>query len=160
RREDVALLAESLLERIAKRHGFRPRRLSRAALRAVGDARWPGNVRQLENVLEAAAVRACGDANEEIGGRDLFPDRPVQHEAEDKDLTFQEATRRFQRSLLEGELEATGWNVAKTARRLDLARSHVYNLISAFHLVRPGSAAPLEIRPPAREVDAAPFEER
>jgi Nif-specific regulatory protein len=33
-------------------------------------------------------------------------------------------------------LEDTGWNVAATARRLDLARSHVYNLIRAFGLER------------------------
>ena len=38
--------------------------------------------------------------------------------------------------ILQDALEAEGWNVVDTARRLDLARSHVYNLIRAFGLER------------------------
>ena len=49
-------------------------------------------------------------------------------------VTFQEATRRFQAKLLREALEAHGWNVVEAARRLDLARSHVYSLIRAFGL--------------------------
>jgi transcriptional regulator of acetoin/glycerol metabolism len=51
-------------------------------------------------------------------------------------LTFQEATRAFQRRLLLETLEATDWNVSEAARRLDIVRSHVYNLIHAFQLSR------------------------
>jgi DNA-binding NtrC family response regulator len=52
-------------------------------------------------------------------------------------LTFQEATRRFQAQLLRTTLESTGWNVGETARRLELARSHVYALIRGFEIERP-----------------------
>jgi Nif-specific regulatory protein len=52
------------------------------------------------------------------------------------DLTFQEATRRFQRKLLEEALNESGWNVSGTARRLGLARSHLYDLINAHGLQR------------------------
>ena len=51
-------------------------------------------------------------------------------------LTFQEATRLFQRDLLVHTLEDTRWNVAEAARRLGLARSHVYNLIALHELKR------------------------
>ena len=54
-------------------------------------------------------------------------------------LTFQEETQRFQAELLKSTLEATGYNIAAAARRLDLTRSHVYNLIRAFGLARDGS---------------------
>jgi hypothetical protein len=47
-------------------------------------------------------------------------------------LTFQGATRRFHARLLGNALEGSGWNVTEVARRLDLARSHVYTLIRAF----------------------------
>ena len=53
--------------------------------------------------------------------------------------SFQEATRDFQRRLLEQTLSATQWNVSEAARRLDLARSHVYNLINSFGLDRRSS---------------------
>lgn len=50
--------------------------------------------------------------------------------------TFQEATRDFQRDLLERTLQDLGWNVSATARRLKLARSHVHNLIRQHGLKR------------------------
>src|SRR5262249_37308076 len=48
--------------------------------------------------------------------------------------TFQQATREFQEELLRESLRETDWNVARTAERLDITRSHVYNLIHAFGL--------------------------
>jgi len=42
-------------------------------------------------------------------------------------VTFQEATRQFQARLLRDALEAVEWNVVEVVKRLDLARSHVYN---------------------------------
>jgi DNA-binding NtrC family response regulator len=67
--------------------------------------------------------------------------------------TFQEATRNFQRKLLEETLLATEWNVSEAARRLDLARSHVYNLIHSFGLSRRRAIASVEEVP---EAHAAP----
>ena len=108
------------------------------ALRALEAAEWPGNVRQLEHAIEAACIRAAGAgatadrrAPRLPGGR-----RRRRARMDGSAQTFQEATRRFQRELLARTLEETGWNVAATARRLDLARSHLYNLIKAFDLAR------------------------
>jgi len=50
--------------------------------------------------------------------------------------SFQEATRHFQRELLERTLVELGWNVSAAARRLKLARSHVHNLIRQHDLKR------------------------
>lgn len=50
--------------------------------------------------------------------------------------TFQQATSQFQRRFVEKTLLETGWNVSEAARRLGLARSHVYNLIRTFGLKR------------------------
>ena len=49
---------------------------------------------------------------------------------------FQEATRRYQSKLVRQTLEESGWNVVEAARRLDIARSHLYNLINAFGIER------------------------
>ena len=54
----------------------------------------------------------------------------------DRPPSFREATRRFQRELLTRELDDADWNVSEVARRLQLARSHVYNLIKVFELRR------------------------
>ena len=72
-----------------------------------------------------------------VEARHVFPESSAWSPGSEQH-TFQEATRRFQQDLLQKTLTDTGWNVAETARRLDLARSHVYNLIRAFGLAREG----------------------
>jgi Nif-specific regulatory protein len=139
RREDIGDLALHFLESARKRHSLPRLDLSRGALRALEAAEWPGNLRQLAHAIEAAAIRAAGEGVTQVEIRHVFPEAAGSPEAEDEPLTFQEATRRFQREILHKTLDETGWNVAETARRLDLARSHVYNLIKAFGLDRASS---------------------
>ena len=66
----------------------------------------------------------------------VFPTTEAEMNHAETYTTFQEATRHFQRDLLQRTLVETGWNVTEAARRLDLARSHVYNLIRAFGFER------------------------
>ena len=51
-------------------------------------------------------------------------------------VTLQQATREFQKRHVRAALENNDWNVTETARQLDLARSHLYNLINDFELRR------------------------
>jgi Nif-specific regulatory protein len=136
RREDLAELARELCRRVCERNQLPPLELSPGALRAIESAEWPGNIRELENALEAASIRAVGGGARGIEEHHVLPRASGVEVADDRTLTFQEATRRFQRDLLAKGLADTNWNVAETARRLDLARSHVYNLIQAFGLSR------------------------
>jgi Nif-specific regulatory protein len=139
RREDVPELAAFFCAHACGRHRLPALVLSPAALRAATEAPWPGNVRQLAHVVEAGAIRAAGEGAAQIEARHLFPATAPGGPArapEAEPPSFQEATRRFQRELLQRTLEATSWNVTETARQLDLARSHVYNLIRAFGLER------------------------
>ena len=135
--EDVPLLADFLLERAVRKYRLPRLRLSPAAAGAMTSAEWPGNVRELVNTLERAAVMAAGDASPTIEPAHVFPDRAAPEADElPGDLTFQEATRRFQRTLIADALADTGWNVSETARRLGLARSYLYDLINAHGLQR------------------------
>jgi len=137
RAADVPELAHAFCERSCERHGLSRLELSVGALRAIDAAAWPGNVRQLEHAIEAACIRAAGAGVTQIGRSHVFPESATGHEPDaNGERTFQEETRRFQRDLLARALEETGWNVAATARRLDLARSHLYSLIKAFDLAR------------------------
>ncbi|HYO97490.1 MAG TPA: sigma-54-dependent Fis family transcriptional regulator [Polyangiaceae bacterium] len=137
RLEDLPALASFFARTAATRHGLPELKLSPGAARALQTAEWPGNVRQLEHLVQAALIRAVGDAANEISPRHLFPEAPGVH-AGRRVRTFQEATREFQSDFLRRELSAQGWNVAETARSLDLARSHLYSLIRAFGLERSG----------------------
>jgi Nif-specific regulatory protein len=135
RREDIRELAQHCCREVCARHKLPPIELSRNALRAAESAEWPGNVRQLAHAVEAAVIRAAGESATAVESRHMFPDSAAAA-ADSGNTTFQEATRRFQSQLLRETLEETAWNVVETARRLDVARSHVYNLIRAFGLER------------------------
>jgi Nif-specific regulatory protein len=137
RREDVDLLARHFCELARQRHGLRHVELSLGALRALRAATFRGNLRELGHIVEAGTIRAAAQDVPQVEGAHLFGTHDVSAATADRaPLTFQEETRRFQSELLQSTLEATGYNIAATARRLDLTRSHVYNLIRSFGLGR------------------------
>jgi Nif-specific regulatory protein len=138
RLEDLPDLAHALVTRACATHRVPRLRLSNDALRQLLHREWPGNVRQLENLLEAGVVRAHGRGKSEIHSSDLFVGAGGSGGASESEGTgsFQDETRRFQHRLVTEALEANDWNVAETARRLDISRSHLYTLIRDFHLER------------------------
>jgi Nif-specific regulatory protein len=139
RREDISLLASYFCARDCKRHGLPMLDLSPGAHGAIESAQWPGNVRQLANAIEAAVIRAASEQASQVETYHLFPNMPAGANADAKQPSFQEATRDFQASLVAEALARYDWNIQETARRLDLSRSHLYNLIQAFGLGRPKS---------------------
>ncbi len=133
--EDILPLAEYFCERVCNEHGLASLELSPGGLAALKAREWPGNVRELEHVIEAGVIRAAMKNAAQLDARMLFPDSDSE-ESEDVSRSFHEETRRFQKELLQRALKETDWNITETARRLDLARAHVYNLIKSFGLAR------------------------
>jgi DNA-binding NtrC family response regulator len=139
RQSDIPELSRFFARSAAQKHGLPPLELSAGATSSIAAAVWPGNVRQLSNSIEAAAIRAAGQGAERIESRHVFPAAAGEAGAEKDDAqTFQQATSEFQRRFLAHTLDDNGWNISETARQLDLARSHVYNLIKTFGLERKG----------------------
>ncbi len=136
RREDVPALARFFCEAAVERHHLGRLELSWGALRAAEAAEWPGNVRQLAHAVEAAAIRAASEGVTAMQKAHLFPDVGGNGGGPREPVTFQQATREFQAGLLRRVLEETDWNVPEAARHLDVARSHVYNLVRVFGLTR------------------------
>jgi Nif-specific regulatory protein len=132
RSEDIPLLVDELLTRTAIEHRIGPIPASDQFRNAMEHREWPGNVRQLKHQVESALIRASAEGAPQVEVRHL-PDAPS---TPDHAMTFHEATRAYQRELLKRELAAKEWNVAAVAERLDLTRSHVYNLMNQFKLKR------------------------
>jgi Nif-specific regulatory protein len=130
RREDIPLLVDELCARIAAEHRLAPLPASERLRLLLQGAEWTGNVRALRHRVEAALIRASAERAPQIEVRHLPDGKPDGG----SEPTFHEATRLYQRELLRRELARAGWNVAAVAERLDLTRSHVYNLIHQFDL--------------------------
>jgi Nif-specific regulatory protein len=134
RPSDVQPLARFFVARACEHHRLGELELSDEAAISIEAADWPGNVRQLENTIEAAVIRAAGDDSPTVRTTHLFPD--AQAKTEETGLNLHQATRRFQRDLLLRTLSEAGGNVAETARRLGIARAHVYNLFKSLGVQR------------------------
>ncbi|HTE49793.1 MAG TPA: sigma-54-dependent Fis family transcriptional regulator [Kofleriaceae bacterium] len=138
RRDDIPELVEHFCAEVCLRHKLTPLTVSPRALLACREAAWPGNARQLAHAIEAAVIRAQGEGSRTLQEHHVFPQAERGPGSDDRPVNFQEATRRFQRRYVLEALERNDWNVAETARQLELARSHLYNLINDLGLKRSG----------------------
>ena len=91
RRDDIAAIANRLLERINRdftrqEPGYRPRRLSPAALEFIRKHRWPGNVRQLQNTLTQAAVMTDADVLERQDLADAIAEIPGKPDTDAREI--------------------------------------------------------------------------
>lgn len=134
RREDIQLLATHFLAENRKKHGTGPQGFAPDALKALVAAAWPGNVRQLQNVVEQVCALATSP---------LVPLALVQRALRTPDvelLSYSEARERFERSYLVGLLKVTDGNVADAARLAQRNRTEFYRLLQRHGLT------PLEFR--------------
>jgi transcriptional regulator with PAS, ATPase and Fis domain len=130
RREDIPLLARHLLERSAKDLGRGSVGLSSEALRALQAHSWPGNIRELRNVLERAVLLSGHNV---LGSEDLLFDLPTQADrpASDAKLTLLE----LEREHIDRVLREEGGRVERAAVRLGVPRSSLYQKIKKHGIV-------------------------
>jgi DNA-binding NtrC family response regulator len=129
--EDIPLLVEHILEKYARRLGKQVERLSEDALALLKRYPWPGNIRELENVLERTLlfcdrrVIEAEDLPPEIHGRAV--EAPGDVTAPPPGVTglkdaVRLATERLEREMIERALAETGGNVTRAARMLEISR--------------------------------------
>ncbi|MCX5684939.1 MAG: sigma-54 dependent transcriptional regulator, partial [Planctomycetota bacterium] len=148
RREDIPLLAEHYLRRLAAEHGKAVTTITPEALRVLGAYDWPGNVRELINTLETMVVLAPGPV---LDTRDLPAElRPAgdqlpQPEAIQPGMRLEDA----ERLLIEQTLAATAGNRLQAAAVLGIGTRTLYRKIKEFGLAKPGETEPDEPPPDA-----------
>jgi two-component system nitrogen regulation response regulator NtrX len=143
-REDVASLAEHFLAQMAERTGRAALALSPEAVQQLIRHEWPGNVRQLRNLLEGAAVFADDGiiGVEEIehmlaAGPSLAPP-PGAHDSAREDPyeagTFEEFKNLSEAHFFRMRLERNEGNIKRTAEELGMQRSHLYKKLDRYSL--------------------------
>jgi DNA-binding NtrC family response regulator len=143
RKEDIALLSESFIEKFNLEFNKRFDRMERAAMDLMMDYHWPGNVRELENVIERAVVIGQGP---EIKAEHLpfcKPERPAATGGggpatlDGFSMDGRQSLEEVEKSHILRMLESNQWNIAKTARLLCIDRTTLHKKISRFGLQKP-----------------------
>jgi len=132
RREDIPLLARHFLSTLAQKYRKPLRGLAPEAIELLSRVAWPGNVRQLFNVVEKCVALA---SSEWVTAAQV--ERALNRPVEDLE-SFDEGRRRFERDYLVRLLKTTEGNVTVAARLAKRNRSDFYTLL-ARHQLEPGS---------------------
>jgi two-component system response regulator HydG len=131
--EDIPILANHFAAKYADAYGKRVREIVPGAMELLVDYEWPGNIRELENVIQSAVILSDGET---IQARDLpetfiRPDAAAQSEPgpDAEWLTFEERIRDYKIKLVtEAILECNG-NKTTAARRLNISRAYLHRLV-------------------------------
>ena len=125
RKEDVPLLAQHFISRFNQRNGTR-RTLTQGALQKMTAYDFPGNVRELENVVEQAAALAHGD---EIQADDVFIESgsgPARAAEPGGVRTLAQEVDAAERHAIEAAMERNGGQLEKVARELDVSTTTLW----------------------------------
>jgi PAS domain S-box-containing protein len=146
RREDIPLLVNYFLPRIAQRIGKAIQTASPAALDGLLNYDWPGNVRELKNVLERAVITSPGPELRlpESPGSDAL------HRASNEETTKFDSLAAMERRYIARVLETTGWRLsgpAGAAKLLDLNPSTLRYRIKKLRIRKPWEQDTAKTRP-------------
>ena len=141
---DVAELVRFFLDFFAQAYGQKPRTVSAGALAILEQYAWPGNIRELKNIVERmmimvsgltigekdippAILNAVGRSGAPPGGGELgnpmaFGD------------TYRAAKEVFDRAYIRAKLESNNWNISKTAETIGLERSNLHKKIKQLQI--------------------------
>jgi two-component system response regulator GlrR len=129
RREDIPLLVQYFLSQAVSRSKVAMKTMSQEAIELLISAPWPGNIRQLQNVVEQSIALSSDTIISENTVKNALRDDSTQFPS------FQQAREHFERDYLAKLLKITAGNVSQAARIAKRNRTEFYKLLNRHHLV-------------------------
>jgi two-component system nitrogen regulation response regulator NtrX len=135
RREDVPLLVAHFVQRFGAEHPRGQRTITKEALERLTEYSWPGNIRELKNLIERLLIMTDGDSIDLADVEDALPvnagDEPVSE--------IRAARDKAERDTILAMLRECQWNVSETSRRLGMDRGYLHRKIKRYGLTRDGA---------------------
>ncbi len=139
RREDIPLLVHYFMTQLSESAGLAPRQLEADAMAMLQAQDWPGNVRQLRNIVERLLILATDDvcsvivADQMAGGEGEGSKRRAFRE-DMLALPLREAREAFERDYLQAQIERFGGNISRTAAFIGMERSALHRKLKTLGL--------------------------
>lgn len=157
RRDDVPALARHFMARSGETSGMPPREIAEDALAALQTYDWPGNVRQLRNLVDWLLIMAPGEARDAIRADMLPPEvgaaapamLKLDRSSEIMTLPLREARELFEKQYLEAQLLRFGGNISRTANFVGMERSALHRKLKFLGVQAEDRAPPVAAPSPA-----------
>ncbi len=142
RREDIPILLQRFVRQFTETHGLEAKTVAPEVVKALMNYNWPGNIRQLENIIERMVALTSGRTT--IVGEDLPPEilnrsdahLPPVIEIPDEGINFQSVVSGMERELILQSLRKSGGNKKLAAQLLNLKRTTLIEKIKRIGLDR------------------------
>ena len=137
RLEEVGPLAQFFLDEARQREEGSAKAIAADAVACLVSYDWPGNLRELRNVVTRALIIAAGESIEAVD----LPARirqPNRASVSSESLAFKERIQRYEAELILEALKETNWNQSEAARRLHMPLRSMVRKIQAYGLGRKG----------------------
>lgn len=132
RKSDIKLLLDYFSKKFAADFGKKPVVLSEEIIGKFLDYDWPGNIRELKNIVERLTVYS-------VDGELIYDELPLMISKKenlkiDINKSLVEARSIFEKDYIRNSLEMNDWNISKTAEMLSLTRKSLYEKINKYDL--------------------------
>jgi len=139
RKEDIPILVDFFLTGIAERTGRKKRKLDALALQFLEEYDWPGNIRELENEIERAAI-----LSDEVIEPSHLSEAIMLKAAPKKDLdgktlkeVIEKTAEKSEREAIVWALKKANWEKKEAARLLDISRPTLYAKLKRYNIKTP-----------------------
>ena len=136
--QDIPGLLKDFIDYFVKTEGLAPRRFSLAAQNVLTKYSWPGNLKQLKNMVHALLLRPgkeivnIEEIEETLTLQGPSGDLLVQRDI--LSMTMSEAKEQFEKAFLSRQLELVGGKVTELARRVGMERTNLYRKLSSLNI--------------------------
>ena len=137
--DDIPILARHFAEELSSKNGLIFREFSEEAITCLQGMSWPGNIRQLKNLIERVLI--LGDPSEKISSDELISSEIKSQENNNKsnlishqlsNLSLREAREIFERDYLSLQINRFGGNISKTASFIEMERSALHRKLKSL----------------------------
>jgi two-component system nitrogen regulation response regulator NtrX len=140
RREDIPRLVDHFMDQISQATGLPKRKIGADAMAVLQSHDWPGNVRQLRNVVERVMILAGGEPEAVISASmlpqdvgSMVPAMPAGNGGEHlMGMPLREAREAFEREYLKAQISRFGGNISRTAEFVGMERSALHRKLKAL----------------------------
>lgn len=138
RKDDIPLLVNHFIQETVSINGLQDKQVTEELMNIFINYEWPGNVRQLKNIVERMVVLSEDNVLDVKDAPNILLSGVSEMEQHMVDINYspslKEARDEFEKTFILKALQSTNWNVTQTARILDMERTYLYRKIKAYDL--------------------------